>query len=789
MPGTNHSANIKFHLELSKSIGQEDGRQLAQELQELRAKSKTVDGLLDENEKLRTRLQTTLQELEVAKTAKPNNNSAYSNTTPISSKQTPNDYEVLIHKYDNVRSSFQAAIKANETVTGRLRIVKENLAKWKEYGGLVAKKLEQREAELQSRGLLDKRTFIRPVSETRDITEGEKGGPVSTPARARPKSGRTAPRSVEFTLMVSDFKQDILICTPEPSFAKTASSKRKDKHSIEPLPKQPISNVGIGQTDVDNGLPSPSLSKAHASDDSRQPSAELLLADLQAPLPMALLEESCRNVSSPPKPSSSLTQGDFEEPMVDQPVEAPVVSVKVESPESPVVLFSRSIHKRSHAEMSPLEPKVKVESAGSSPTVLSSTVHVPEDEMDLDDIGQKVATPKRRRSSRSGGTTADINHRHKADPDIWAIQSSPIPRKRQVAKPVQKKTGSVLLDRSPNKQILPWTSNNGPVTKRQRMEERVGGAMIFSEGGENENASPEDVPRHASKLKHVEPEIVARRLGGLLDHPSPERNILTPNRLKRPTKASPFLRIHQVQTSDRISRSQPETPHIAARRNGAGSIKKNVGSKALPATKIPDIATDGYGPNDVLCHGIEDEDGPENEPFRCRPLSSLELKHFKISPDYNQGYNYAFKDVVRGREQRKCLPGCTKPECCGTAFRKLAELTRSNVISRPSQEEEDELLLQEYLGDNIGQLETATEDERAELLIQAKTRELANKHGKHRHAFERRKSPPGFWRTDFPTTQEQLQDRAEAAKTERDLVQKRYNEAMRGGGQWMFRDE
>jgi hypothetical protein len=106
-----------------------------------------------------------------------------------------------------------------------------------------------------------------------------------------------------------------------------------------------------------------------------------------------------------------------------------------------------------------------------------------------------------------------------------------------------------------------------------------------------------------------------------------------------------------------------------------------------------------------------------------------------------------------------------------------------------SQEEADELLLDEFLGDNAYKLRNMTAAEREEVLMQAKTRDLANKHGKHRQAYERRSSPEGFWRVDFPTTQEQEQDRARQKEKERDEIMKRYQEAMRPGGAYIFRDE
>jgi hypothetical protein len=171
-------------------------------------------------------------------------------------------------------------------------------------------------------------------------------------------------------------------------------------------------------------------------------------------------------------------------------------------------------------------------------------------------------------------------------------------------------------------------------------------------------------------------------------------------------------------------------------------------------------------------------------------LEKLSLQDFKINPNYNHGYNYAFADVVRNQDARRCLQGCTKPECCGNKFRALAAAARDpNKPLTASQEEDDARLLEEFMGDNAYKLRNMTKAERDETLLQARTRELANKHGRHRHAYERRRSPPGFWRVEFPTTQEEIEDREKSKQLERDLVAQRYEEAMRPGGAYIFRDE
>jgi hypothetical protein len=171
--------------------------------------------------------------------------------------------------------------------------------------------------------------------------------------------------------------------------------------------------------------------------------------------------------------------------------------------------------------------------------------------------------------------------------------------------------------------------------------------------------------------------------------------------------------------------------------------------------------------------------------LRDKPVEELSVKDFKPNPEYNQGYSYAFSETVRKRGDRMCLPGCTNPQCCGSTFRTFAE------VQAPLSSSQEEALLEDYLGDAYSnmQLTQMSSEERQELVLQARTKKMAMESGKHREAYERRRTPPGFWRVDFPTTQEQQEDRQRAREQEKSIVQERWLEAHRKGGKWIFRDE
>jgi len=186
----------------------------------------------------------------------------------------------------------------------------------------------------------------------------------------------------------------------------------------------------------------------------------------------------------------------------------------------------------------------------------------------------------------------------------------------------------------------------------------------------------------------------------------------------------------------------------------------------------------------------------EDEPLRLRPVGNLTLNDFKINPQYNGGLDYAFSEVVRNRDERRCLPGCTRPDCCGSSFRKVFEIGGALAGPKPGlwdnkdDLEADQRLLEEYLGtDARNRLRRMTTEQKKEMLMEAHVERLAQEHGRHKAAFARRVTPPGFWDADFPSSQEQEKNRRKAEQMEREKVEERYQEVMRTGGRWMFRDE
>lgn len=179
----------------------------------------------------------------------------------------------------------------------------------------------------------------------------------------------------------------------------------------------------------------------------------------------------------------------------------------------------------------------------------------------------------------------------------------------------------------------------------------------------------------------------------------------------------------------------------------------------------------------------------EKVPLRQRPMDTLRPEDFKPNPSYNDGLTFVYDEVVRGREARSALSGCTDLNCCGKTFRSFAKAERSTIGPSVTTRAEDIKLLEDYLGDDAYKLGSMTREEKEETWLLAKTWELSSKFGRHRQRYTRMPSPPGFWLVDFPSTQERAEERRQAEEIQKALVNERYREAMRPGGRWLFRDE
>ena len=331
----------------------------------------------------------------------------------------------------------------------------------------------------------------------------------------------------------------------------------------------------------------------------------------------------------------------------------------------------------------------------------------------------------------------------------------------------------VLQPLDPN--TIARTPDGGPNKRKKQVEARHAKHDIPAESSKALLSTGEDELRNPSSA------VRAR----FSQRTRASKNPQTPvNRLQRnPTLSSPLVKQEQLPTPS-------STPRPGRAPSGPSGTRRSACNARL--NQQEDITPDGrpvwsMRASEKRPSAQKSNTSPSGMQLRLRnkPVKELKVQDFRPNPAYNQGYSYAFSEAVRKRADRLCLPGCTNPQCCGSTFRRLAEALE------PLPAEQEEALLEEYLGDAYSAVISTqmSSDERVELVLQARTKKMAKDAGKHREAYERRKTPPGFWRVDFPTTQEQEDDRVRTKLQESKTVQERWLEAHKKGGKWIFRDE
>jgi hypothetical protein len=369
-----------------------------------------------------------------------------------------------------------------------------------------------------------------------------------------------------------------------------------------------------------------------------------------------------------------------------------------------------------------------------------------------------MMTPRKRRELEleQQGKLATLGHM--ATPIAGYVRPDNVP---QTARPSH--ATSALTPLSVNLRQI--RSGGDKPFRRALNKQRDSGIASLAEDGEHYRNHENHTPIRSGTMIYPP---TKNRLDELLNSPAAsEQAVLTPTaRSNRMGKATPTEGLH-IPVRRELPFDKSGRP-VAKQQPAAGSTTMAMASNACRAASPPK---------------------KQQSTLRRKPISELRLEDFKINPSANEGHDFAFADVVRDKADRACLPGCTDMHCCGKEFRALALSQRPNPPLTAAQRQEEQKLLESYLGDYAYRLATMDKEERSELWVEAKTQELANKYGKHRHRYSRMRSPPGFWNADFPSTQELEENRQEAAERQRKSIQERHREAMRPGGRWIFRDE
>ncbi|OTA76077.1 hypothetical protein M434DRAFT_402578, partial [Hypoxylon sp. CO27-5] len=474
------------------------------------------------------------------------------------------------------------------------------------------------------------------------------------------------------------------------------------------------------------------------------------------------------------------------------------VVIKTEpSSDIPVVVSERCLRKRKHGEEQQEDlrasTRVKTEDDSDPLITIERRQFVLHESIDFDVEGGRVETPRKRSRTKhavediSGSTLigafqpdanddvpdgqevqlqASTRLVHSATRtlnfEVAEVEDDAATKSSEQSSELQEHRSSTSTPSNCNASLHQRRELNHSTRRKEQSSIRKGLASLGEDGDEDE--TPKTSTKRRSKTG---------RLHDLLNTPSPGNETITPlpsiqsgyvyasklNEFQVPERRElPFGKCG-LKKVDKIS--QPHTPEASNNKRASTNIS---------AKRVPNERATGSGTGSARS-------------LRERPKSELGITDFKINPNANEGYTYAFTEVVRSKDERAGLAGCVQEGCCGQTFRLQARAQRSQTGPADFQS-----LLEKYLGNDAWKLSTMTKPEKEDLWLEAKTQELANVHGKHRHRYHRAASPAGYWRTDFPSTQEELQDKEEAERMTRQMIDERYREAMRPGGKWLFRD-
>lgn len=760
----------------------------------------------------------------------------------VNTKTVPGEvYNTLARKYNDLAENWKHEKKKKEQHITKYEKSKEILAGWQALAERRMRQVEQRDAIIESlkRGVPQDRN--RALDEvTQDIVEGSDS--LITMDKA---AGRKAWPHIPLS---SSLAHDHGKPSNRSSALPMLSHEAAPQHPLPSLSTTTTMDIPSDPPEVPVIICQqeqvPQVTNNYAtiqdSDEDNDPDSPLLLPVLP---PSTETQPLLDAHSSSTTDEEALAKLDA---VFDKDVSGE--TKQVVEPDSPEIVSIRRVKRsrnREDTQSKTPRKKIKVEIT-SSPTGTARLVNS-SDSLDLDDIGQKTDTPRKEKHlrdlARGRRALSDDTDSPRTD-----SQRRELSRLRAVSEQIADETptrhalvgrkNSALQPKSVNEQIFPRHGSLASAKKLRATNDRDIGNLI--EGGEIpaaitkansntlvtdgklqhllEKTSPAKVvlspartktPAHPSKASSERLAVFKddSRRGGARNFESPMGDQRTPNALGQDNRTH----LNSL-TTPRTVTQDSDTPGITLTKRPttwdmpptSRKAKSDIGKPTTPASDTRSPALSNNVPKTDMCSTrkaaqrpprkaqteAEWQHDPDQEPLRLRPVASLRLDDFKVNPNYNQGYNYAFREVVRDKDSRQELQGCLKPGCCLEKFRAMAIAERNpNIPPTPAQQEADEELLEDYLGDNVYKLRHMTQAEKNDILLQARIRKISNQHGKHRHAYERPSTPPGFWRADFPTTQEEAADRAQASQDYKVQVRQRYEEAMRGNGRYVFRDE
>lgn len=519
--------------------------------------------------------------------------------------------------------------------------------------------------------------------------------------------------------------------------------------------------------------------------------------------------------------------------------------------ESPVIISERSLRRKRkpperlrnadmpenmQAQQGTMEKPfmVKSEPHSSSPSThfLHLTPTNPQDSMDLDEVGERHFTPRKRRRlldeelRRTSGPEIQTEAHNSEDfqdqtlvtvtdeeadgeelPDLKpqgrrhdfeVADESRIPSgisptegsQPGLDKPreVMLASSSILKSKDPNVQPLPSKRSflkavGRPLSPSQRMT--VSNTLGIQDGREDSSQASDrySLKGGSTTAKSYKSHRVidnGQPLGHISSERSPRKSLVDSVAKSKKATRDPNGQGKVMKTYSRSMTEKYDTPR--------STIQKSNAVKSRRSYRVP--SDEPEDPDKTLV---------EQETLRSKPRKFLRPEDFKINPIHNHGYAYPVSKVVRNRDQRSCLPGCTRPNCCGSAIRSIVAMggylpaPRNSGLSKDIPLEydldDDERCLQAYVGDDYPRLKNLPWEDKEELLWAARTEQFANAYGKHRYQYARQQTPPGFWDADMPSTQQEIKNKTIAKAMQKAKVAEMHREAMKPGGRYKFRDE
>ncbi|PSN68386.1 hypothetical protein BS50DRAFT_620712 [Corynespora cassiicola Philippines] len=690
------------------------------------------------------------------------------------------EYRALSERFKDLNKQYQEAIqkakyleKKNAAVMQKNREMKESVRAWQEYCDRhIGKQKPKTEPKVEE----DLTRFISRPEQVRHLgASSPKYSDASTP---RPASAVSSP---------TPFAPGHLETPPARSSDHERGSSRKPVYHVEQTtPRNEAELLAIGQRPTASVISGDPIEDLNAGKETH----------VQSGFDAERITSSQTTEDEAPQKSPATDQV-FDENDDDMPQFVSERSLKRKRETAKASNFK--VYTDQSSDGTPSKPfKVKEEQDSSPPLAANTGQLSRTDTFDLDELGPGIVPATTRRRQTIRGTNS--------------IHSN--------------QTGQLLRHQR---------SNSAPFVKDE------------IDGEEQEIETDDDCHRHDQDRHEMELQTVSEPSGSFISEPNTALQPLDPNVVSNISEDPPRKRQHREQFRNKQKfEALAETGDISSTSNDTrknreprGLLRETINREVqsrytkTPTKKTPTTCTPKSAPprtnhapqrqqllqtpsSSSSRPNPQTEPRPDNRPIwqfgtkpgliptdpsrstskpspsttnpqrlRDKPLPSLRLSDFKPNPAYNPAYTNAFSETVRKRHDRACLPGCTKPSCCGSTFRLIAETLA------PLSAAQEEALLQDYLGDaydDMG-LTQMRGEERAELVLQARTRKVAAEAGKHRSAYEDRNTPPGYWRVDFPSTQEEEEDQRKAQERERERVEERWIEARRGGGRYVFRDE